>query len=353
MIAVTRLLPAVMLASACSTPDSSMGGKFGSSGTDDASGAATSGAETSSASGDTEPSTTGSSGGTEPGTGGSETTGETKFDLPMPDAPPTPEAEPCTKVDLLFVVDNSGSMAGEQQNLVNSFPGFVTEIQGTLGTVESLHVGVISTEIHKQNPLQCQKLGALSQASSLHGNCVPYSSGKNWMDETEPNMQQKFTCAGQLGTGGSGDERPMDALQLALTPNYNAAGACNDGFLRDDALLVVVVITDEEDDNKGGSFKSQGDPPDWFQGVIKQKQGVETNVVVLGLVGHEEPNECEGVGWVGSSEYADPAPRLQEFAQMFTYGFLGDVCAESYQPFFHEAISVIDSACTNFTPPEG
>jgi hypothetical protein len=42
-----------------------------------------------------------------------------------------------------------------------------------------------------------------------------------------------------------------------------------------------------------------------------------------------------------------------EFTNMFTYAFVGDVCAEDYQPIFHEAISVIDEACTNFTPPAG
>ena len=352
------ILAALPLAAGCSPGDDD-DGMFGGGGAAETSAGDTTGQSPDPEPGDTDGS--GSDGDTDSSTGSTGTDGgdgssggETKFDLPpVPDAPPEPEATPCTKVDMLFVVDNSGSMAGEQENLVGSFPGFVDEILMTLGTVEDLHIGVVATEVHKQNPVQCQKLGALSTASQIHGDCAPFDSGYNWMDESQTNLEQKFTCVGELGTGGSGDEKPMDALQLALTPALNAPGACNDGFLRDDALLVVVYITDEEDDNQGGTQNSQGDPADWFEGVIKHKNHVETNVVTLGLVGHDEPNECDGLGFISSDESAEPAPRLQEFAKMFTYGFLGDVCADSYQPFFHEAISVIDSACTNFTPPEG
>src|SRR5690242_21671906 len=35
----------------------------------------------------------------------------------------------CAKADFLFVIDNSGSMADEQDNLIASFPGFIDTIQ--------------------------------------------------------------------------------------------------------------------------------------------------------------------------------------------------------------------------------
>jgi hypothetical protein len=38
----------------------------------------------------------------------------------------------CAKADFLFVIDNSGSMADEQDNLIASFPGFIATIQQTL-----------------------------------------------------------------------------------------------------------------------------------------------------------------------------------------------------------------------------
>jgi hypothetical protein len=84
----------------------------------------------------------------------------------------------------------------------------------------------------------------------------------------------------------------MDSIQLALSDPYQNGG-CNDGFQRDDALLVIAVISHEEDDNMGGYHKSQGDPPDWFNGVIKSKFYVESNVVVLGLVGQPSPTRAQ------------------------------------------------------------
>src|SRR5262245_18480268 len=40
--------------------------------------------------------------------------------------------EGCPSVDILFVIDSSGSMADNQQSLVNSFPGFIAGVQSQL-----------------------------------------------------------------------------------------------------------------------------------------------------------------------------------------------------------------------------
>lgn len=41
------------------------------------------------------------------------------------------EEEGCTKVDFLFIIDNSNSMATNQGELVASFPEFVMGIEST------------------------------------------------------------------------------------------------------------------------------------------------------------------------------------------------------------------------------
>jgi hypothetical protein len=35
---------------------------------------------------------------------------------------------------------------------------------------------------------------------------------------------------------------------------------------------------------------------------------------------------------------------------MFPYHLRGDACADSYVPFFDEAVSMIDEACGSFVP---
>src|SRR5687768_4092276 len=56
--------------------------------------------------------------------------------------PDSPKLEMgCRKVDFLFVVDNSGSMAANQAQLLASFPGFIQGMQDALaGVVDSYHV---------------------------------------------------------------------------------------------------------------------------------------------------------------------------------------------------------------------
>jgi hypothetical protein len=150
----------------------------------------------------------------------------------------------------------------------------------------------------------------------------------------------------------------MQAMEEALTTE-NEAGGCNEGFVRDDAILVVTIITDEEDDpndpaspGAGEDENSPGNPGSWMQTVADVKGGDETAAVVLALVGDTDlPNAiCEPL--TEADVGAEPAPRLREFAELFTYGSWCSVCAEDYTPCFEEAISVIDMACDEFKPPE-
>ena len=71
-----------------------------------------------------DPTTTGSGNTT---SGGNQNTGELGNGTPPPEAPKQPEE--CTKMDIVFVVDDSGSMAEEQNNLAVNFPKFVQTIE--------------------------------------------------------------------------------------------------------------------------------------------------------------------------------------------------------------------------------
>ncbi|HET6585579.1 MAG TPA: hypothetical protein VFG69_19100 [Nannocystaceae bacterium] len=269
----------------------------------------------------------------------------------------------CKKVDLLFVIDDSGSMADEQINLVAAFPEFIDGMRTRLADADGYNVGVISSDVYTGD-FTCMPLveGALitrtAGASSSNAVCDPFTSGLRFMTEAD-DLETKFACTAQIGTGGDGNERPAQALAAALSPALGAAGACNEGFLREDALLVVVLITDEEDDHEtmaqscmmAPQLGSAGEPADWFAAVTAAKGGDEAAIVVLSLVGPSGADACPALdkcngGIVG----AEPAPRILEFTDMFTYGFVGPVC-QPYGPFFLEAIDVIESACDDFEPP--
>jgi hypothetical protein len=273
-----------------------------------------------------------------------------KFDVAsMPDI--FTEESGCTKVDFLFVIDNSGSMQDEQANLIANFPGFISGIQSVLANVDEYQVGVVTTDAYTYNQGSpgCNVMGGLvtQTGGSFSSNqvCVPYASGANYMTEAD-DLPTAFSCAAQVGTNGSGTERPMQALINVAEKVNGGPGQCNDGFLRDDALLVAVIITDEWDGpNDPETQGSAGDPMSWYNSVVAAKLGIPENVVIVSLI-----NYAGGPCPPASSAF--DGVHIATFTQLFgVNGFLGGVCQADYGPTFDAAIAVIENACNNFVPP--
>ncbi len=256
----------------------------------------------------------------------------------------------CPDVDLLFVIDDSGSMADQQESLIASFPGFVAGIRDRLRSAQSVHIGVVTTEDYQPNPAACRTIGSLitqtGGPASSGQVCGPFA-GQTWMDGDAFDLDSKFACAGKVGAGGDSDERVARAVMNALEPARNAPGACNAGFSRPDSLLVIVIITDEDDvaDGCDGSgtcmtYGSGGTSAEWYATVVAHRGGHAQNIVVLSLIGRALSNPCGAI----------PASRLLGFTNRFANRVIGDVCAGSYAPFFLEALPVIDNACRNYEP---
>ncbi|MBA3549199.1 MAG: hypothetical protein H0T76_22225 [Nannocystis sp.] len=303
------------------------------------------------------------------------TSGELKLDVGLNESTGgTGEPmEGCRKVDFLFVIDNSGSMSEEQASLIKSFPGFIATIQKELKAAQDYHIMVVDSDayVFSQCPLMCSLvnvclpaladytcgvtkpemcediLGAgvvhpKGQASS--GKNCAFTSGGRYMDVSEPDLTAAFSCAAKVGTGSTDDpERVMQAMVSAVAPK-GASADCNLGFLRSDAILVVTYVTDEDDDAGDGSA---GTVEGWKASLVAAKKGDESALVVLGLFG-----DGDLVNPVCTKDAAEPSPRLRAFVDSFgDHGVAGSVCAPSYEPFFQEAVAIIDSTCDGFIPP--
>lgn len=276
------------------------------------------------------------------------------FDIgSIPDFDIEPEA---CEIDFLFVIDNSGSMAGEQDSLANSVPDFVRTVETEL-EVDEFQLGVVTSDVYMANDASCRQMGGLvletSGPDASNSKCGPYADGFNFMNQNDA-LDVSFPCAAKPGTGGNNDERPMDAVMAALGPELGASGACNEGFIRRGGLLVITIITDEEDDNLPDFpdfMGSKGDPKQWYETVVDVKCRPE-NVVVLSLVGVPKPNACIGDwGDMDNHDSAELNVRIAEFTRMFgKRGFVADVCADNYGEFFTEAVSIIEYACDNLPP---
>ncbi len=284
----------------------------------------------------------------------------------------------CRKVDFLFIVDNSGSMADEQQNLVQNFPGFIATIQENLNLASDYHIMVIDTDawvfagceelcpLLNQCPVAVEDyvcgvtvpetcedvLGAgvvHPKGQDASGMDCGFASDLRYMDVTEPDLAATFACAATVGTGSTDDpEKPMQAMVAAVS-STGAAHDCNVGFLREDAFLVVTFLTDEDDDAADGSA---GTVEGWKAALVAAKKGDEQALVVLGLFGdNDQPNGICTPFDPNASTGAEPSPRLRQFVESFgDHGIAGSVCAASYEPFFDGAIDLIDEACEDFDP---
>ncbi len=255
----------------------------------------------------------------------------------VPDVPNLEQG--CSKVDFLFVIDNSSSMGPDQVNLVSNFPAFIDGIQATLDTVDSYQVGVVTTDAYMYNVPDCQVLSGLvvqtGGANSSNMMCGPYDDGYNFMTQND-DLDTAFSCAATVGSGGSGNEQPQAALVGAVQRIHGGNGECNEGFIRDDALLVIVYVGNENDNSPTTPMAS-------YDAVVEAKLDLPENVVVMSVTDFPG-NPC---GFGGSVEMA-----------MFTdlwgkNGFKVPICEPDYGPYFDQAVAIIDVACENFTPPAG
>lgn len=151
------------------------------------------------------------------------------------------------KVDILFIVDDSGSMYSHQQNLSDNIDLF------TKGLVQNrfidYHIGVISTAEGANN-----YSGAGPGAGRLSGSNVKFVTRKT------PDAEVELKNNILIGTSGDGYEKVFSPMKLALTePNLSG---WNQGFYRKDAFVAIVVITDAEDQShqRNGQPRPAGDP---------------------------------------------------------------------------------------------
>ena len=162
--------------------------------------------------------------------------------------PPTdggPQA--CTKMDLVFVVDNSDSMDREQANLIANFPRFIELLDSYPDGAGQLDYRVAVTTTSRS-----YAQGAiLGPPQSYEGNDGRFSrggtclTGRPWIERADGDVSATFSCVAAVGLGGPAYEMPLGALEMALSDRV--ADGTQAGFLREDALLAFVILTDEDD----------------------------------------------------------------------------------------------------------
>src|SRR5215813_14323777 len=55
-------------------------------------------------------------------------------------------------IDILFLIDDSPSMADKQQNLADNFPKFIQVLESIPGGLPNVHIGVTTSDMGTQGP---------------------------------------------------------------------------------------------------------------------------------------------------------------------------------------------------------
>ncbi len=221
--------------------------------------------------------------------------------VPAFDAPPTTDASTCrgdgpvvvapvTSLDLLVVVDNSGSMRENQSNLLaqlrplieslTSPPDLDMDGRPDYPPIRDLHVGVVSTDLGTPgatvpgcansdlgddgllNPIRYGQ--ALARHQPWTGSPVGFRPDDCNRPDQFPafiafasgttdvaRFTHDFHCNVALYVNGCGLEQPLEAAYRAVrwhrADDRPGNTDPNAGFLRSEALLAILVLSDEED----------------------------------------------------------------------------------------------------------
>jgi len=259
----------------------------------------------------------------------------------------------CDKMDILFVIDNSGSMAEEQDALAAAFPQFVSVIESyvtSTGNHLDYHVGVTTTD-HGDGLFPGDD-GALINVSKLTSAACPFPGGRRFLQRGDANVPNAFSCAAKLGTDGSGFEMPLQSAKLALVDRMTGSPATNAGFLREDALLAIVLVTDENDCSTVSAPGFLSSPATYCAGSLEP---VASYVAAFDTVkGGERARWATaiiaippGAGQCGGPESSENV-RLKQFTDMTgPNAVFTNICSGNMAMSLQQAFETFGVACEN------
>lgn len=185
-----------------------------------------------------------------------------------------------TKIDFLFVIDDSGSMSEEQEALAENFSELSGFLVRELGDRADFRIAVTTTDYTSlrgefvreggADPAGCVDEPLVIGSDNLEGQADPeselnrmisckvrlatqansYEKGleamRGALSCTGPNAELFRQCCQDNGTYDPVCDIPADIFKECGSPEDNG-GDCLPRFLRPDAILVVVFMSDEDD----------------------------------------------------------------------------------------------------------
>lgn len=230
------------------------------------------------------------------------------------------------QVDVLWVVDDSGSMSNEQDILATNFPAFFS--QTSINSVD-YHIAVTTTLTRDScvpdftNP---NDSCAGTPPDPMAGYYTACSGNDKWITTATSNPEGQFNCNVQVSDSGNvNPDRPgsdsaeggLLAAKAFLSPPNVDDPNINGGFLREDAKLYVVMVSDEEDQSDG--------PTDLYVDFFRNLKGFRNqDLISVSAIAGDVPDGCtvgdDGAG--AGARYKDVADAMG--------GLFQSICASDW-----------------------
>lgn len=239
------------------------------------------------------------------------------------------------RIDLLWCIDNSGSMADDQASLAGNFPLFINY---AVNLKADFQIGVISSEINeaaKTDSGDYNYPGVLFNKKGtpkIIANNPPLNPTPNYQPvlSTSQEIIDAFRKNALIGECCSDEaEACFEAAKMALSPPIINDPQKNMGFLRDQAKLYIIMVSDEDDQSPGSV--------DYYADFFKQiKSGATSKLLSLSIVvgldkdgdinNLPDPMRCPG----SSSESA--GVRYLNMFKKIGNGIAASICNKNWGP---------------------
>jgi hypothetical protein len=226
------------------------------------------------------------------------------------------QGEALSGVDFLWILDNSGTMSGEQSRLTSSIDGIMTLFEES---VADYRLGVITTDIEDE-----EHRGKLQGEPTVLG-------------PDTPSLTEAFLANAAVGTEGSRKEQGFEALRLAMTDALDDGS--NEGFFRYEAALQVVIVSDEDDHGE-----------DLVTDVVVALNDLVPDPAQFSIhaVVGDEPTGC-----LAPDASAEAGLRYLEAARL-TEGFNGSICLDDWTDLLEgiglAALGLVNSFVLTYEP---